>query len=255
MSFTIITTVLNNEKFILNCLQSVQKQKINKKKIEHIIVDGGSVDNTINIIKKFKKKNKYIKFFYKKNSSIYEAINFAIKKSKKTYVGLLHSDDFFFDTNILDIVKDNFQTNKNIKVIYANVKLVSRFKKDKTVRYFRSKQLNQIDLLKCEHPPHTSLFVNKNVFKKYGNYNLKFKIASDFEFMLRILGVNRVKSKYINRTFVVMRSGGTSTKSLKNIIISNYEVFKSFKENKLKINLIHIIIKILRKILQLKFFN
>ena len=67
MSFTIITTVLNNEKFILNCLQSVQKQKINKKKIEHIIVDGGSVDNTINIIKKFKKKNKYIKFFYKKN--------------------------------------------------------------------------------------------------------------------------------------------------------------------------------------------
>ena len=58
MSFTIITTVLNNEKFILNCLQSVQKQKINKKKIEHIIVDGGSVDNTINIIKKFKKKSK-----------------------------------------------------------------------------------------------------------------------------------------------------------------------------------------------------
>ena len=99
------------------------------------------------------------------------------------------------------------------------------------------------------------MFVNKNVFKKYGNYNLKFKIASDFEFMLRIFVVNRVKSKYINRTFVVMRSGGTSTKSLKNIIISNYEVFKSFKENKLKINLIYIIIKILRKILQLRLFN
>jgi glycosyltransferase involved in cell wall biosynthesis len=255
MSFTVITTVLNNEKFILNCLQSVKKQKFKKSKVEHIIIDGGSTDKTTDIIKKFKKKNKYVKFFYKKNSSIYDAINFAIKKSKNTYVGLLHSDDYYFDTNILNIVENNFKLDQNIKAIYANVKLVSRFNKNKIIRYFKSKQLKKSDFLKCDHPPHTSLFVNKDVFINYGNYNLKFKIASDFEFMLRVLGVNQVKSKYINRTFVVMRSGGTSTKSLKNIIISNYEVFKSFKENNLKINLIYIFIKILRKILQLRLFN
>ena len=252
MSFTVITTVLNNEKFILNCLQSVKKQKFKKSKVEHIIIDGGSTDKTTDIIKKFKKKNKYVKFFYKKNSSIYDAINFAIKKSKNTYVGLLHSDDYYFDTNILNIVENNFKLDQNIKAIYANVKLVSRFNKNKIIRYFKSKQLKKSDFLKCDHP---SLFVNKDVFINYGNYNLKFKIASDFEFMLRVLGVNQVKSKYINRTFVVMRSGGTSTKSLKNIIISNYEVFKSFKENNLKINLIYIFTKILRKVLQLKLFN
>ena len=93
------------------------------------------------------------------------------------------------------------------------------------------------------------------MFKKYGVYNEKFKIASDFEFMLRVLGVNQVKSQYMDRIFIVMRSGGTSTKSLRNIVISNYEVFKSFKENNLKINLIYIFLKILRKILQLRLFN
>ena len=255
MSFTIITTVLNNEKFVLDCLKSVQKQNFKKEKIEHIIIDAGSIDKTVDIIKKFNKKNRYIKFFNKKNSSIYEAINFGIKKSKNTYIGLLHSDDYFFEANILNLIKKNFENKKDIKAIYGNVKIVSRFKKTKILRYFKSRQLKQSDLFKCEHPPHTSLFVNRNVFENYGYYNEKFKIASDFEFMLRVLGVNQVKSMYVNRTFVVMRSGGTSTKSIKNIIISNYEVFKSFKENNLKINLMYILIKIFRKILQLKLFN
>lgn len=255
MSFSIITTVLNNEDFILDCLESVKKQNINKKKIEHIIIDGGSEDKTVDIIKNFKKKNEYIKFFFKKNFSIYEGINFGIKKSKNTYVGILHSDDYFFDKNVLNLIKKKFENNKNIRAIYSNVLFVNRFKKNKILRHFKSKQLTKKDFLKCEHPPHTSLFINRNVFKKYGLYNEKFIIASDFEFMLRVLGVNKVKCQYIDKTFVVMRSGGTSTKSLKNIFISNYEVFKSFKANNLKINLFYIFIKILRKILQLRLFN
>lgn len=255
MSFTIITTVLNNEEFILDCLQSVRKQIIKKKEIEHIIIDGGSVDKTVDIVKNFKKKNKYVKFFYKKNLSLYGGINFGIKKSKNIYIGILHSDDYFFDKNVLNLVKKKLKNNKKIEAIYSNVLIVNRFKKNKILRQFKSRQLTKNDLLKCEHPPHTSLFINRNVFKKYGVYNEKFKIASDFEFMLRVLGVNQVKSQYVDKTFVVMRSGGTSTKSLKNIVISNYEVFKSFKANNLKINLIYIFIKILRKIFQFRLFN
>ncbi len=255
MTFSIITTVLNNESFILDCLESVKKQNINKKEIEHIIIDGGSNDKTVNIIKKFKKNNKYVKFFYQKNLSIYEGINFGIKKSKNDHIGILHSDDYYFDKNVLNVIKKKFNNKKNIQAIYSNALLVNRFKKNKILRYFKSKQLTKKDFLKCEHPPHTSLFMNREVFKKYGIYNNKFKIASDFEFMLRVLGVNQVKSQYVDRIFIVMRSGGTSTKSIKNIIISNFEVFKSFKENNLKINLIYIFLKIFRKILQLRLFN
>ena len=93
MSFTIITTVLNNDEFIHHCLESVKNQKINKNKVEHLIIDAGSSDKTVDIVRKFRKKNKYVKFFLKKNFSIYQGINFGIKVSKKKYIGLLHSDD------------------------------------------------------------------------------------------------------------------------------------------------------------------
>ena len=255
MSFTIITTVLNNEKFMLNCLQSVQKQNINKKKIEHLVIDGGSSDETLNIVRTFKKKHKYVKLFLKKKSSIYGGINYGIKNSKNKYIGLLHSDDYFFNNNVLNIIEKNFRNRNNVKAIYSNVKFVSRSNKNKVIRYFKSRNLKKSDYLKCDHPPHTSLFLEKSIFKQYGYYNEKFKIASDFEFMLRIFAINQTKSVYLDKTLVVMRSGGTSTKSLKNIILSNYEVLKSFKENNLKINLIYIIIKIFKKILQIRFFN
>ena len=112
--------------------------------------------------------------------------------------------------------------------------------------------LKSEDLFKCEHPPHTSLFIRKKIFDKFGVYNTDLKIASDFEFMLRIFGINKVYSKYINKTFVVMRSGGISTKSIFNILRSNYEVYKSFKINNKRINLLFIFKKIILKILQLK---
>lgn len=255
MTFTIITTVLNNEKFILDCLKSVQKQNFSKKKLEHLIIDGGSSDQTIEIIKKFKKKNNYIKLFQKKNFSIYQAVNFGIKSSKNKYIGLLHSDDFFFNKNVLSIIQKNFTKNNDVKAIYSNINIVSRHNKKKILRYFKSKQLSKKDYLKYEHPPHTSLFLEKNIFKKYGLYKEKFKIASDFDFMLRIFGISEVKSLYLDKILVIMRSGGTSTKSLKNIIVSNYEVIKSIKENNLKINLIYIFFKILRKISQVRLFN
>ena len=129
MTFSIITTVLNNESFILDCLESVKKQNINKKEIEHIIIDGGSNDKTVNIIKKFKKNNKYVKFFYQKNLSIYEGINFGIKKSKNDHIGILHSDDYYFDKNVLNVIKKKFNNKKNIQAIYSNALLVNRFKK------------------------------------------------------------------------------------------------------------------------------
>ncbi len=254
MIFSIITTVLNDEKFVLQCLNSFKNQNINKKLVEHIVIDGGSTDKTVSIIKNFKKKNKGIKFFSKK-SSIYEGINYGIKKSKGKIIGILHSDDMYSNNNVLSFVKNQFDKNNQVDAIYSNIKIVKKNNKNKILRYFKSKQLNYEDYLKCDHPPHTSLFLRRKVFKKHGCYNKKFKIASDFEFMLRVLGINRLQSKYLDKTFIIMRSGGTSTESFKNILLSNYEVYQSFKKNNLKINIIYIFIKIFKKIFQLKLLN
>lgn len=255
MSFSIITTVLNNERFILSCMKSLTNQNYKKDGIEHIIIDGGSSDNTVKIIKKFKKKNKYIKFFTKKNSSIYQAINFGIKKANNHFIGLLHSDDYYKNNSVLDLISEVFKNNKNIDAVYSNINFVDRNNKKTIKRIYNSRQLSYKDFLRGEHPPHTALFLKKKIFEKYGNYKISYKIASDFEFMIRIFGVFRVKAKFLNKNLINMRTGGMSTKSLKNILRSNLEAFYALKHNNINFKIFYIILKILRKINQIKIKN
>ena len=113
MSLSIITTVLNDEKFISDCVKSVKNQNISQK-YEHIIIDAGSNDNTIKILEKLKKDNKYLKIFVKKNLGIYEGINFGIKKAKYNIIGLLHSDDFYKNNKVLETVSKIFKLNPNL---------------------------------------------------------------------------------------------------------------------------------------------
>ena len=252
MALSIITTVLNNEKFIYDCLNSVRKQRFIQK-YEHIVVDGGSKDDTLKILRKFKKKNKNLKIFEKKNLGIYEGINYAIKKAKYNYIGILHSDDFYKNNNVFKNILEEFKSNDKLLSIHSNVEFVRRHDKKKIIRYFKSENLKSEDYINCKHPPHTSLFVNKQIFNKFGLYNIKLKIASDFEFMLRVYGINKVYSKYVNKTFVVMRIGGTSNKNIFNIIFSNYEVYKSFKINNMRASIFLILKKVLSKISQISF--
>lgn len=252
-SLSIVTTVLNDKNNIKHCINSVRNQNL-ENKIEHIIVDAGSRDGTIEILKKLKKNNKTLKIYLRNKINIYEGINYGIKKSKNKYIGLLHSDDFYKNSNSLKLVLREFKKNVKIPALYSNVSIVDRKNINKEIRFFKSRKLNYKDFLRGLHPPHTSLFLEKKIFKKYGLYNVKFKIASDFEYMLRLFGVKKVKTMFINKTLIVMRSGGTSTKSILNIIKSNFEVYQAYKDNLLDYKLSVFINKIFKKIFQLKFW-
>lgn len=253
MSFSIITTVLNGEEYITDCIESVQKQKYLKDKdIEHIIIDGGSVDETLSIIKKLQKNYKNIIYLTEKNIGIYGGINIGLKFAKNNIIGILNSDDFYKDSDIFKNLEFEFNKDPDVLAIHSNVKIFRRNNINKLYRSFYSREFFPEDYLKCKHPPHTSFFVKREIYEKFGNFDESLKIASDFEFMLRVFGKNKVKTKFINQTFVCMRSHGTSTKNLKNIIISNIEVIKSFKLNNLKINYLYLILKILKKIIQIK---
>ena len=251
MSFSIITTVLNEENFISDCIESVQKQKYTKN-IEHIIIDGGSKDNTVDLIKEFSNKYKSINFFQKNNIGIYQGINFGLSMAKNDFIGILNSDDFYADEKVFENLNSIFEKNPDISALHSNVKIFNRKNINKIYRIYNSKEFYPNDFLRCDTPPHTSLFIKREVYKKFGNFNENLKIASDFEFMLRVFGKNNVKNKFIDKTFVCMRSHGVSTKNIINIIKSNYEVIKSFKMNDLKINYLHLIMKIIKKIKQIR---
>ena len=210
MKFSIITTVLDNEKFISGCLSSIQSQKIKKNELEHIIIDGGSSDRTVEIIKKIKNKNKNIRLFIKKRYSIYKAINFGIKKSKNNYIGILHSDDFYFNNNVLSFVKKQFDKNKNIDAIYSNIKIVKRNDSDKILRYFKSKQLNYKDLNVIT----TSQVFFGKVFLKNMEIIMKNSKLHQISIHVRMLALN-ISNRNILIKHLIMRSGGTSTQSIK----------------------------------------
>ena len=238
MKISIITVCYNSEKTIKDTIESVLKQTY--KNFEYLIIDGKSSDDTINIINNY--NDPRIKLISEKDNGIYDAMNKGIKLASGDIIATLNSDDILANENIFKTVIDNF--DKDTDIIYANIKY---YNEDftKLIRNFISGQKHN-DYF-C--PAHPSMYIKKEVFNKIGTYNLNYKIAADFDFMVRC-NINNIKYKYINKYFVYMRYGGTSNNSyLKNfnecfIILKNnhikYPLTKTIKRS------IHTIIQIIK---------
>ena len=245
MKVSIITTVLNNKETIESAIKSVLGQRY--LDIEYIVIDGGSIDGTIKIIESY--KNKISKFISEPDRGIYDGINKGIKNATGDIIGNLNSDDFYANTNVIETVVKTMK-EKNVDVCWGDLVYVNKKNTEKTIRYWKSSEYKEGKFKKGWMPPHPTFFVKKWVYKKYGNFNLDFPIAADYELMLRFLEKHKVKSCYIPQILVKMRIGGKSTKSIKNIIKANIDCYKSWKINGLKINPIIIFIKPLSKIFQ-----
>lgn len=246
--FTIISVVKNSEEFITTSFNSLKNQ--NYKNFEHIIVDGGSKDNTLKILKDYKKNKNNISLYKFKDKKIYESLNFAIKKAKGKYIGILHSDDQFFSKNTLKIIKNEIYKKKP-DVIYGNILFCKRYNETKIVRNFISGKFNSNLIYKGWHFPHTSMFILNDLYKKLNGYNTDFKIASDYDLMLRIIRLTK-KISYINKYTTIMKAGGTSNKSLISIFKANYECWLSLKSNNYNNSLMIIIYKVFNKLLQIR---
>ena len=251
MKVTIITVSLNSEATIRDTLNSVLSQTY--KNIEHIIVDGGSKDETLNILKKYPNKNK--KIYQLPKSGIYKAINFGIKKSDMSYITILNSDDFFQSNDSVSNMIKNIKKNKKISVFFSNV---AYFKDNNFInieRLFSSQNFKRWHLSLGLMPAHPGSFIKKSIYTKYGSYEEDFKIASDFDFFLKTLYINKVNFKNINITSVRMRLGGISSKNIWSYVISTREILKSFKKNKIPVFKIIIFLRFIFKIKQLYFYN
>ena len=230
MKISIITATFNRGHFIESCVLSILRQDI--KDVELIIIDGLSTDSTFEKLRPLIKKNKNIKFYSETDSGIYDALNKGIDKANGEIIGFLHSDDVFYNSEVLKKIICKFK-NHDIDGLYGNLEYVEKIDTNKVVRFWESCAFNNKLLRKGWAPPHPTLFLKSNIYKKYGKFDLKFKISADYDFMLRIFKDDSLKFEYVPRVITRMRTGGVSNKNIKNIFIKTFEDFKAIRKNKI----------------------
>jgi glycosyltransferase len=245
--FSIITATFNSDNFLSNNLKSVITQ--NFLPYEHIFIDNSSKDKTLEIINSYKKKVPYkVIIISKIDKGIYFAFNEGFRISSGNYISYLNSDDYFYSRNTLRDI-NSVLLKKKYDVIYGNVKIIDRFsKKKKIIRDWKSSIVLE-DYYKIAHP---SFFISSEI-KRVGFFDVKFRIASDLDFIIRSLNYSKCVFFY-NRYLVYQRTGGESQKIL-NIVYSIAEVYKILIKNRIKNKLLFIIKKFLYKIFQLRIIN
>tara|TARA_B100000886_G_C20342974_1_gene457432 strand:+ start:299 stop:982 length:684 start_codon:yes stop_codon:yes gene_type:complete len=207
---------------------SFQNQNFQNK--EHIIIDGGSTDGTVNIIKKNKKKN--IKLISSSDKGIYDALNKGLKISNGKIIGILHSDDFYENKFVLKNVFNAFKSS-DADLVYGDLLYISKNFPYRKIRYWRAGEFFKNNLNNGWMPPHPAVFIKSTVLKKIGGYNLNYKISSDYDFLLRALSNKNIKKYYLPKTLVKMRIGGKSNNSLRNLMNKSLEDYQIIKKNNL----------------------
>jgi len=245
MKITLITATYNSEATIADCIQSVDNQT--HYDLEHIIIDGRSKDNTLDIIKFM--PNRVTQIISEPDHGIYDAMNKGIKLANGDIIGILNSDDFYASNNILAKIVKTFKTT-NCDAVYGNLDFVATADTTKIIRHWKSSPFIPGSFTKGWHPPHPTFFVKKEVYKKFGLFDTNLDVSADFELMLRFIEKNHVKVSYLDETIVKMRYGGESTGSLKKIIEGNRNILRAFKKNGIKVSPFYTVLRLIPKLKQ-----
>ena len=242
MKISIITVSFNSAKTIEKTLESVKNQSYTD--IEHIIIDGLSNDNTISIVKTF---NHVSKVIIEKDYGIYDAINKGIKLATGDIIGILNSDDVFYDNEVVTNISNTFKLNKNLDSIIGDIIFINN--NERIHRKYSASNWKPKKFTWGMMPPHPSFYCKKSIFDKFGFYRIDFKIAADYELMMRFLLVNKITYMYIPMVFVKMSLGGASTKNLYSKLLINKEVLNACKINNINTNSFKIYTKYFFKII------
>lgn len=232
MKISVITVCYNSAKTIGDTLRSVREQTY--KDIEHIIVDGGSTDSTLAVIAT--EGIHVAKLVSEKDKGIYDAMNKGISMASGEVIGFINADDFYASNSVLTDVAAALEKS-GANSCYGDLCYVSQAEPTRVVRYWRSRDFvpGMFEAGWC--PPHPTFFVRRSVYERLDGFDLSFKIAADFELMARYLEVARITSCYIPKVLVKMRLGGTTNRSLGNILKQNGEIRQALRKLGLKFSL------------------
>ncbi len=244
LKVSIITSSYNSEATIYDTINSVNSQSYSN--IEHVFIDGKSQDNSLDIIEKTSSRDKIV--ISEKDNGIYDAMNKGVNTATGDIIAILNSDDFYSDENVVSDIVKLFEKS-GADAVYADLDYITE-DKEKVVRKWRSGNYSDGMFKWGWMPPHPTLFVKKEVYEKYGDFNLELKSAADYEIMLRFIHKHKIELAYLPRVTVKMRVGGLSNSSLAHRIFANKEDRKAWKINGVKPYFFTLYLKPLRKVLQ-----
>jgi len=225
MKFSIITACLNSEDTIEDTIRCVLAQT--HKDIEHIIVDGKSSDGTLEVVRKY--ANRISKFVSEPDKGIYDAMNKGIQLASGQIIGFLNADDVYAHDSVLAEVATAFNTD-HLDAVYGDIVCTRHKDISKVVRYWQTGEYKPRAFFQGWVPPHPTFFCRKCLFQKYGAFNPKYRIAGDFELMLRFIEKHGISVAYIPDTLVRMRMAGKAN-TIRGVIKGNAEIIDAFKVN------------------------
>ena len=247
---TIITATFNSAKTLKDTIQSVLRQT--NKDFEYLIIDGGSTDETIDIVKSYESEfSGRLKWVSEKDQGIYDAMNKGIKMASGDVVGILNSDDYFTSDDILQTVADAFKCQE-IDAIYGDIHFIRDGNPQKCIRYYSSRMFRPFWLRFGFMPAHPSFYCKREVYERAGGYRLDYAIGSDYDMMVRLFKQYKIVSCYINKDFVTMRTGGASTRNVQSRLTLIKENVRACRDNGIYTNELFICLKFFYKIFEFR---
>lgn len=242
MKVSIVTVVYNCVDTIKGCIESVLAQDYDD--IEYIVIDGGSNDGTVDIVRQY--GNRISKFISEKDNGIYDAMNKGVRMASGDIVGILNADDFFYGNDTISKIVQAFIAEPELDATIADIVFVNE-DNSRVLRHYSARKWTPAKFAWGFMPPHPSFFCKRPLFDKLGYYKTDYKIAADYELLIRYLFVNKINFRYLPVITTRMRMGGVSTKNLNSIITLNKEIKRACLENQLGTNFLKIYTKYIFK--------
>ena len=245
MKISIITVCFNSASTIVDALHSVAVQTY--PDIEHLIIDGGSKDNTLSLIKEHGSHAAIV--VSEKDAGIYDAMNKGLRLATGDVVGFLNSDDMLEHPDAIKCIAAGFSSS-SLEAVYGDLVFVKPSDVSSVVRYWRPGAYIKGACTRGWMPPHPTFYVKRDLLMSIGGFDQQYKLQADFDLMLRLFEVRGMRSFYLNNTLARMRMGGATTGSLRNMIRGNLEAARSCRAQGFRGGLLFLFGKIGRRIPQ-----
>jgi glycosyltransferase involved in cell wall biosynthesis len=247
MKISIITVVLNGARTIERNLDSIARQRNGRIEIEHILIDGGSTDGTLEILHQRRQQIEIL--VSEPDNGLYDAMNKGIRLATGDIIGMLNADDLYANHHVLDDISQIFQS-QDVDAVFGDLEYFNPTQVTIPIRLYRSAGFTPEKLSSGLMPAHPTLFLMKSVYDRFGLFKPEYKIAGDFDFIARIFKNGDLRYAYVPRVLTRMQIGGVSTRGIKSTFLLNKEILRSCKENHISSNVLKLLLRYPKKFLE-----